>query len=210
LSQSDRGAAMRKMATTQTSFPARTPVSAIRHRGSQALFRAKLLGALVALFFALSPLCPAAQSVTLSWDANSEPDIAGYRVHYRTSSGDSNVIDAGNTTRFTVPNLADGITYLFTVTAYNDASLESQPSNEVSHTAGSVGIVTLTVNNGSGDGNYTAGALVVVSANPPPQGSQFSTWTGDTPILANPLAPTTTATIPSLHVTITATYSASD
>jgi hypothetical protein len=179
---------MGKMATTQTSFPARTPVSAIRHRGSQGLFRAKLLGALAALFFGLSPLCPAAQSVTLSWDANAEPDIAGYRVYYRTAAGDSSeVIDVGNTTTFIVPNLGDGITYLFSVTAYNNASLESQPSNEVSNT-GSVGDTSfLTVNNGTGGGNYAVGTLVVISANAPPEGSQFAGWAGDVPILSNPL-----------------------
>ena len=42
----------------------------------------------------------------------------------------------------------------------------------------------LTVNSGSGSGSYTAGTPVNVSANPPPAGQQFASWTGDTSILA--------------------------
>jgi hypothetical protein len=152
------------------------------------------------------------QSVTLSWIPNPEPDIAGYRVYYRATAGDSSeVTDVGNTTTFTVSNLVDGVTYVFSVTAYNSASLESQPSAEVSYTTGSVSDTTiLTVVNGSGGGKYAVGKQVVVSAKPPPEGSQFVGWIGDVPILANPAASTTMATIPSLDVTITATYSGSD
>jgi hypothetical protein len=39
-------------------------------------------------------------------------------------------------------------------------------------------------------------------------GAQFAGWKGDIAILANPSLPTTTATIPSMAVTITATYTA--
>jgi hypothetical protein len=150
--------------------------------------------------------------VTLAWNANPEGDIAGYRLHYRTADGNSSeVFDVGNATIFTVPNLVDGITYLFKVTAYNDASLEGQPSNEVSYPSSiAAGATLLTVQNGTGGGSYAVGTLVIVNANSPPEGSQFAGWTGDTPILSNPTAPTTTATIPSLDVTITATYSGSD
>lgn len=204
---------MRKMPARKISFPARTPAPAIRRRSSQGLLRARFVGVVGALLLLSCWQSLATyQSVTLSWDANPEPDIAGYRVYYRTAVGDSSeVVDVGNTTTFTVPSLGDGITYLFSVTAYNNASLESQPSAEVSYTAGSVSDTTLlTVVNGTGGGNYVAGKQVVVSAKPPPEGSQFAGWIGDVPILANPSAATTTATIPSLNVTITATYSASD
>ena len=124
---------MREMAAKQTSFPARTPASAIRRRGSQGFSTYWRIGLLaLSLLTLLSWPCPAAQSATLVWDANLEPDIAGYRVQYRTASGDSSgVFDVGNTTTFTVQNLVKGITYEFKVTAYNDASLEGQPSNEV-------------------------------------------------------------------------------
>jgi hypothetical protein len=65
---------------------------------------------------------------------------------------------------------------------------------------------TLTVNNGSGDGSYTAGTQVNVSAEVPPAGQQFAAWTGDTSILANSAAASTTASMPASSATITATY----
>lgn len=67
----------------------------------------------------------------LAWNANPEPDIVGYRLKYGTSSGVySQILDVGNVTTATVPNLAPGTNYFFVLTAYN-AFMESQPSNEV-------------------------------------------------------------------------------
>lgn len=67
----------------------------------------------------------------LAWDANPEADIVGYRVRYGTSTGvHPQVLDVGNVTTATIPNLTPGTNYFFVVTAYN-ASLESPPSNEV-------------------------------------------------------------------------------
>jgi hypothetical protein len=88
------------------------------------------------LFLALASQAKATGSVTLQWDPNSEPDLAGYHLLYGPSSGNySQQIDVGNTTTATVSNLADG-TYFFAVTAYNTALAESLPSNEVSATVG--------------------------------------------------------------------------
>ena len=67
---------------------------------------------------------------------------------------------------------------------------------------------SLTVQEGSPSGNYAAGTQVTVSANAPKAGAQFAGWKGDIVILANPSLPTTIATIPSMAVTITATYTA--
>ena len=93
--------------------------------------------AVMAALFAGSP-APAqtGQSVTLVWDANPDPDIAGYRVYYGTSSGNyTQSIDVGNVTTATISNLVPGQTYYFVVTDYNTAGLESLPSNEVAYTA---------------------------------------------------------------------------
>jgi lysophospholipase L1-like esterase len=65
----------------------------------------------------------------------------------------------------------------------------------------------LTVNNGTGGGNYTAGSVVTVTANAPTGGSTFAGWTGATSALANPAASTTILTMPASATTITATYS---
>jgi hypothetical protein len=67
-------------------------------------------------------------------------------------------------------------------------------------------IAGLTVNNGTASGDE-AGTLVTVTAAAAPAGTHFVSWSGDIVILANPSLPTTTATIPFMPVTITATYS---
>ena len=64
---------------------------------------------------------------------------------------------------------------------------------------------TLTVTNGSGSGQHVAGTIVTVTADPPPQGKSFAGWTGDVQILANPSLSTTTATMPSVDVMLSAT-----
>ena len=77
-----------------------------------------------------------AADARLEWDANSEPDLAGYRLHYGTASGGySMMLDVGFATSATVPNLTAGQTYFFVVTAYNTSGLESPASNEVNFTA---------------------------------------------------------------------------
>ncbi|MGD0307653.1 MAG: fibronectin type III domain-containing protein [Acidobacteriota bacterium] len=72
-----------------------------------------------------------ASDATLTWDANTETDLAGYKVYYGTASGSySQTIDVGNVTTFTVRGLGVGA-YFFAVTAYNTSGLESGFSNEV-------------------------------------------------------------------------------
>ena len=68
------------------------------------------------------------------------------------------------------------------------------------------GSYILDVVSGSGDGIYPTGRRVKVSADPPPAGQQFAGWAGDTAILSNPFLPTTTAIIPSMNVSLFATY----
>ncbi len=109
----------------------------------------------IALIFCLA--IPAyAIDVTLQWDANTESNLAGYKVYYRAGSsgggilanysgtganeGDSPIdmplaLDENpdsDIVQFTVTGLTDGQTYYFVVTAYNDnvPPLESGPSNE--------------------------------------------------------------------------------
>lgn len=99
---------------------------------------------LFALFFVLAfgiSTVFAASDVTLEWDANTEADLAGYKMYYGTSLGGpysgtgalegNSPIDVGNVTIYTLHGLADGATY-FVVTAYDMGELESDYSNEVS------------------------------------------------------------------------------
>jgi hypothetical protein len=74
-----------------------------------------------------------AASVRLAWNANTESDLAGYRIYYGVSSREyTNRVEVGNVTTTTVSNLPSGATYYFAATAYNTAGLESDFSNEAS------------------------------------------------------------------------------
>ena len=66
----------------------------------------------------------------------------------------------------------------------------------------------LLVTGGNGSGVYPTGTRVTVTANPSPAGQQFSGWTGDIAILSNPFLPTTSALVPTMDVSVFATYSA--
>jgi hypothetical protein len=78
---------------------------------------------------------PLPAEVTLEWDPNSETDLAGYRIHYGTSSGNYTARkDVGNLVTCTVTDLTPGVTYYFAATAYNASGLESGYSNEVIYT----------------------------------------------------------------------------
>jgi hypothetical protein len=71
-----------------------------------------------------------AADAILSWSPNTESDVAGYRVHYGTTSGlYPTVIDVGLVTAYTVSGLGPG-TYYFALTAYNLAGAESGFSSE--------------------------------------------------------------------------------
>ena len=64
----------------------------------------------------------------------------------------------------------------------------------------------LTVNNGTGDGSYTNGQQVAISADAPAIGKVFVEWTGDTQSVANIKSASTTVTMPANPVTLTANY----
>lgn len=71
-------------------------------------------------------------SAVLWWDANTEPDLAGYKIHYGQKPGTyTQVITIGKTTAYRVTGLAPGLWY-FAITAYNATKAESGYSNEVS------------------------------------------------------------------------------
>ncbi|MGA2787467.1 MAG: Ig-like domain-containing protein [Verrucomicrobiota bacterium] len=101
-------------------------------------------------------------SVTLAWNACTDPCVAGYNVYYGGTSGTyTNEICAVNTTNVTVSGLAQGTTYYFAATTYSASGMESPFSGEVSYLVpsnGSTGnqpptlstIANLTINENAG------------------------------------------------------------
>ncbi|MEQ9052484.1 MAG: cellulase family glycosylhydrolase [Marinoscillum sp.] len=66
---------------------------------------------------------------------------------------------------------------------------------------------SLTVNNGSGDGDYIESAIVNVTADPPLADKVFSQWSGAIAYIDNINSSTTSVTMPAQNISITANYS---
>ncbi|MDP2384565.1 MAG: fibronectin type III domain-containing protein [Nitrospirota bacterium] len=72
-------------------------------------------------------------SVGLSWTANTEPDLAGYKVYIGTQSQLYNPpITLGSVAAYNASNLTVGRTYYFCVSAFDNVGNESACSTEVS------------------------------------------------------------------------------
>jgi hypothetical protein len=79
------------------------------------------------------PVNSFADYLALSWDPNHEPDLAGYRIYYGTSSRNyDQTTDVGNTSSCTLSGLEPTRRYYMVLTAYDIPGNESDFSNEVS------------------------------------------------------------------------------
>src|SRR2546427_4009890 len=97
------------------------------------LRRALFVACVLAVLCSLAPAVSSAAQVTLAWDANTAPDLAGYKLYYGLSSGSyQSSVDVGNQTSSTLSGLLEGQIYHFAATAYNLSLAESGFSNEVS------------------------------------------------------------------------------
>jgi hypothetical protein len=108
----------------------------IRFPMKNSIFRNSLFSLIILfLTFVLSQTALAAK-IRVAWDANTESDVAGYRVYYGTSSKSySGSIDVGNVTTYNLTGLKGGETYYICVTAYNNSNAESGYSGGVSGVA---------------------------------------------------------------------------
>jgi hypothetical protein len=106
----------------------------------------KFLAFFFVLFHTISAL---AAQVTLAWDPNSETDLDGYKIYYKTGSSGAPYQGTGATEgnspitvplanlsspanpQFTLRALSDTETYYFVITAYDTSGNESGYSNEV-------------------------------------------------------------------------------
>jgi FG-GAP-like repeat len=113
---------------TREIMPQHQAVAARRFSISR--FRAVAIHTIVVLACAPS-LYAQTVNLTLGWDRNAEPDVAGYVVSIGTQSGQYTTnIDVGNATTRTV-SLAVGSRYYFAVRAYNTSRQFSPYSNEI-------------------------------------------------------------------------------
>ncbi|MBW2592127.1 MAG: fibronectin type III domain-containing protein, partial [Deltaproteobacteria bacterium] len=122
-----------------------------------------------------------AGTVKLAWDANSESDLQGYKIYYKTGSsgapydgigadqGPSGIalpledIEDVENPAFTLTGLPDGQTYYLVITAYND-SAESGYSNEVIFEAPPLPPATYTITAASAsNGTITPSGTVSVN-----------------------------------------------
>jgi hypothetical protein len=166
----------------------------------------------------LSVVSVIADSLTITWEPNTEPDLAGYFVYYGTKDRPfGNRIDVGRQTQYFIQNLKPGETYYISVTAVDTAHNESVFIEQI---AVKIKYTLIPVAEAGPDRKMLcAGSSVPIGGNPTGSGGHggpysFS-WapvTGlDNPTAANPNATPQTTTTYTVTVTEIATgFSAQD
>ncbi|WFB37420.1 choice-of-anchor Q domain-containing protein [Kiritimatiellota bacterium B12222] len=141
---------------------------------------------------------------------------AEYNLTVNSGSGEG-AFEAGSVVTIVADAAPDGQvfdTWTGDVTHLADTSSATttvtMPANSVSVTATYQDAAEvqygLVVNSGSGDGDYAAGSVVTIFADAAPDGQVFDAWTGDIANLADTSSATTTVTMPTSAVTVTAMY----
>jgi hypothetical protein len=117
-----------------------------------------------------------ASGIKVSWDKNTESDVAGYKVYYGTASHNyQSYLDAGAFTSIEIDDLTHGKTYYISVAAYDYSGNESAPSQELH--------ATIPEDSGSGSGTCSSGGSgcfisTSESEKPVSQGATFLMLTG--------------------------------
>ena len=102
----------------------------IRRRAIRALLLAASNALLI--LFPAAGVSAATTAVRLAWDANAEPDLAGYILHYGTAPGAHTAsIDVGNVTSYRIDDLPEGNVHYFAAVAYDLERNMSAKSNEI-------------------------------------------------------------------------------
>ena len=98
------------------------------------------------IIFVLTTQISYAASINLEWDANSEEDLAGYKIYYGTSSGNYGTpISVGKISASELSGLTEGTTYYVAITAIDTSYNESEKSDEVNGVAQSPPSTTTSV-----------------------------------------------------------------
>ena len=141
-------------------------------------------------------------TLTVTWDANTEEDLAGYKVYCGTSPGSYGqpvVVDA-EATSCQLTGLESQTTYYVAVTAFDTSANESDFSAETWATTdgggeqASYSLITGVSPAGSGTvsrspnaSSYEAGTQVTLTATPAGWGWRFERWEGDVSTTTNPV-----------------------
>jgi hypothetical protein len=92
----------------------------------------KIFAPLFTILSALVLANPATAGITVMWDPNPEPEVAGYIVYMGTQPGTyTQQMDVGQTTNWSYASAVAGQRYCFAVSAYLDGVIEGPRSNEV-------------------------------------------------------------------------------
>lgn len=95
-------------------------------------FSARFFLLLASLLLAGTARIAAADTLTLLWDAHTEPDVAGYIVHVGTQAGTyTQHFDVGLSIGYSFSSAVPGQQYCFAVSAYIAGPIEGPKSNEV-------------------------------------------------------------------------------
>lgn len=146
--------------------------------------------------------------LSFEWKVSSEQDFDFMR-YYEVGSGATNSLSGTGSSWALFSTVVGGesnTTHTFRWEYAKDASdyvgLDCGWLDAVTWTP----LYDLTVNQGSGDGLYTYGTHVAVTADAAPQWHHFHHWIGDTNNIANAFASATTLVMPATDVAVTATY----
>jgi len=84
---------------------------------------------LVSILFLLPLVNANAIDLTFQWDANTEENLAGYKIYKSDTNGETwQIVDVGNVLTYTWINCEEDRLLLFVLTAYNTDDLESSKS----------------------------------------------------------------------------------
>jgi hypothetical protein len=182
------------------------------------------------LFFPLSIYAAYTTDVTLAWSRNSEPDLDGYFIYYKTGAsgapyngtgaveGDSPIqvpvseLDNPAFPEYTIHGLSDTETTYFVLTAYDTDGNESGYSNEVSYQPPSVAtLVSLSIsgNNSVSENSSTGFTATACFSDESTQTVTNSTnWAEDSPYASiNSSGVLTTSEVSNdVEVTVQASY----
>lgn len=147
-----------------------------------------------------------AGSATLTWNANGESDLAGYKIYYDTASHvgncpagfGGNVVNVGNVTTYAFNNLTAGQTYYFQVAAYDTSNNQSACSSQVSKTIPAADVTAPVTTATPAGGTYTSAQTVTLNANE--SATIYYTMDGSVPtasstVYAYPLSVSSSATV---------------